>query len=210
MTRRCFVAGAAAIASGYPPQSRAAPVPPRIVSLNWAISETLYVMNVTPIAAAETASYDLVVGQPKTPAATVDIGWQGAPNFEYIAQLSPDIILIQTWQEALRASLERCAPVATVAIQTGDGDVYRRAVDAVRRIGALTGKAAKAEAFLAASESRFASLRAEIGPRPMPPLYLAQMIDDNNLTVFSAGSLFDAVLSKLGLTNAWQGQPTLL
>ncbi|MGV1793351.1 ABC transporter substrate-binding protein [Rhizobium sp. A37_96] len=210
LTRRRFIAGAAASLAGYPLASKAAAAERKIVSLNWAISETLYALGITPIAAAETASYDLVVGQPRTPAATVDVGLQGAPNFEYIAQLSPDIILIQTWQESLRAPLERCAPVETIGIHTGEGDVYQHACDAVRKIGALTGRAAESEAFLAGVEARFASLRKNVQARSVAPLYLVQMIDDNNLTVFSRGSLFDAALSKLGLINAWQGEPTLL
>ncbi|MFT4001301.1 MAG: ABC transporter substrate-binding protein [Rhizobium sp.] len=208
--RRRFIAGAAATLIGYPLTSKAAPQERRIASLNWAISETLYGLGITPIAAAETASYDLVVGQPRTPATTVDIGLQGAPNFEYIAQLSPDIILIQTWQESLRAPLARCAPVETIGIHTGEGDVYRHACDAVRKIGALTGRVVESETFLAGVEARFASLRKSMQAKPMVPLYLVQMIDDNNLTVFSRGSLFDAALSKLGLVNAWQGEPTLL
>lgn len=178
--------------------------------MNWAISETLYAMGIVPAAAAETASYDQVVGQPRTPPATVDIGLQGAPNFEYIARLRPDVILIQTWQESLRSQLERCGPVMTIGIHTGEGDVYQHACDAVRKIGVLTDRREEAETLLVETERRFTSLREEMRRRPIPPLYLAQMIDDNNLTVFSRGGLFDAVLAKLGLVNAWQGQPTLL
>jgi ferric hydroxamate transport system substrate-binding protein len=207
-TRRLFLGGVSAFLWSWPCSSRAGAS--RLASLSWAVSETLYALGAIPVAAAETQLYDTVVGSPATPAGTVDVGLQGAPNLEYLAQLEPDIIFIQSWQEDLRAALGRCGRVESVALYTGQGDAFINACAATRKIGADAGMDAHAGALIAQSEERLEILRDRLKARELRHLLLVQMIDEANLTVFTGGSLFDGVIRRLGFTNAWTGAPTLL
>ena len=208
IARRQFLSGAAAAMALRPYPAKAAG--PRLVSLSWAVSETLYAMGVAPVAAAETALYDSVVRQPETPASTVDIGLQGAPNLEYLAQLSPDIVIIQSWQDNLRPALERCADVETVDIYTGVGDAFAHARDAARKLGTIAAMPARADGLVLQCDARLEMLRRRLRPGANTACLLVQMIDETNLTVFTAGSLFDGALTRLGLQNAWPGPPSLL
>lgn len=208
LPRRQFLAGAAAAITLRPRPADASG--PRLVSLSWAISETLYAMGMAPVASAETALYDSVVREPETPASTVDIGLQGAPNLEYLAQLSPDIVVIQSWQDNLRPSLQRCAAVETVDIYTGAGDTFANAREAVRKLGVIAAMPMAADELLMQCDARLTVLRQRLRPVAQTACLLVQMIDESNLTVFTAGSLFDGALARLGLRNAWQGPPTLL
>lgn len=207
LPRRRFLAGAAATLFQGAPVLAAGK---RLASMSWAVSEMLYAMGVTPIAAAETAGYDDVVGDPATPRETVDIGLQGSPNIEYLARLAPDLIVIQSWQQGLRAALKRCGRVESLEIYTGRGDVYANACDAAHRLGQFAGEEGKADDLVAASDARLAMLGASLRRIAVPGVCLVQMIDNNNLTAFTKGSLFDAVFTRMGLQNAWQAPPSLL
>ena len=43
-------------------------------------------------------------------------------------------------------------------------------------------------------------------PADLPPLLVVQFIDERHVRVFGRGSLFEAVMQRLGLRNAWQGE----
>lgn len=207
LPRRQFLAGAAAT---FLQSNAALAAGMRIASMSWAVSEMLYAMGATPIAAAETAGYDDVVGDPATPRETVDIGLQGAPNIEYLARLAPDVIVIQSWQQGLRTALERCGRVESLEIYNGRGDVYTNACDAARRLGELVGESRKADNLVIDSNARLAMLGASLQQNASPGICLVQMIDGNNLTAFTKGSLFDGALTRMGLQNAWRAPPSLL
>lgn len=207
LPRRQFLAGAAAtlfqsgtaLAAGM-----------RIASMSWAASEMLYAMGVTPIAAAETAGYDAVIRDPATPHETVDIGLQGTPNIEYLARLAPDLIVIQSWQKGLRTALERCGRVEMLEIYNGRGDIYSNACDAAHTLGDLIGEKKKADDLVITSDAWLATLGASLQQMTAPGICLVQMIDSNNLTAFTRGSLFDGAITRMGLQNAWRAPPSLL
>jgi len=207
-TRRVFSLGLAALAAARPAWAQASSGP-RIASLNWALSETLYAVGVAPVAAAELAGYARMVGDPPTPPGVADLGFQSEPSLELLAALKPDLILIQDWQSAQRAVLERLGRVESFAIFSGNRDPYPAAREAMLRCAELAGvalagvRAADAiDAVLAAGEARLAA-RAE------RPVYLVQALDPANLVVYSQGSLFHSVLERLGLRNAWAGPAAL-
>jgi iron complex transport system substrate-binding protein len=43
-------------------------------------------------------------------------------------------------------------------------------------------------------------------PAELPPLLVVQFIDERHVRVFGRHSLFEAVMQRLGLRNAWQGE----
>ncbi len=183
----------------------------RIVSLNWATSETLYALGVRPVGAAEIPGYDRMVGYPPTPSGVVDVGFQGDPNLELLASLRPDLLLIQSWQAAARPLLERFAPVEAFTVyDRGAGDPVAAASDMALRIADLAGHSAAGPDLVARVERVFSDCATRLRAAEAQAVLLVQALSPTNLVVFTRGSLFDSVMKRIGLTNAWSKSPTLL
>jgi iron complex transport system substrate-binding protein len=89
---------------------RASSLPaPRLVVLDWGLVETLLALGVIPTGVAEIDGYHDNVVEPRVPAQVADVGLRLAPNLEWLQQLSPDYILINSSQESQREILERIA-----------------------------------------------------------------------------------------------------
>jgi len=183
----------------------------RVISLNWALSETLYAMGITPIGAAEIAGYERMVGYPSTPAGIIDLGFQNNPNLELLSTLDPDLILIQSWQAAGRPALERFAPVESFALYNrGKGDPLEASREAVNRLAELCGNPAAGSSLLSRTDQSFADCAKRLLTTDQRPILLVQALSPTNLVVFTSGSLFDSAMHHIGLVNAWSKPPTLL
>ncbi|MFC5836660.1 ABC transporter substrate-binding protein [Aeromonas bestiarum] len=181
-----------------------APVP-RIATVDWTIAETLLALGVTPLAVGDVSSYRAWVGEPLLPAAVVDIGLRAQPNRELLAELKPDRILISPLAAPLAPTLSRIAPVQSIALYDPQTDLWQRLHEATLTIAALVNKTAEAERLLAGLDRDLAQMRAEL-PADLPPLLVVQFIDERHVRVFGRHSLFEAVMQRLGLRNAWQGE----
>lgn len=181
-----------------------APVP-RIATVDWTIAETLLALGVTPLAVGDVSSYRAWVGEPLLPAAVVDIGLRAQPNRELLAELKPDLILISPLAAPLAPTLSRIAPVQSIALYDPQTDLWQRLHEATLTIAALVNKTAEAERLLAGLDRDLAQMRAEL-PADLPPLLVVQFIDERHVRVFGRHSLFEAVMQRLGLSNAWQGE----
>lgn len=214
-TRRSLLSAIPSLAMAYAlPTSAAAEANRpklRVVSLNWAMSEMLYAMNLTPIAAAEIAGYERMVGYPPTPPDVIDLGFQINPNLELLSRIEPDLILIQSWQAAGRPILERFAPVESFTLyDRGKGDPIEAARGVALRLASLCGNPAVACDFLSRMDQSFADCAKRIAAKEQRPILLVQALSPTNLVVFTGGSLFDSAMRRIGLQNAWSKSPTLL
>ena len=178
---------------------------PRIATVDWTVAETLLALGVTPLAMGDVASYRAWVGEPALPAKVVDIGLRMQPNRELLAELKPDLILISPLMASLEPSLSRIAPVQSIALYEPDADLWQRLHEATRTIAALVGKSAEAEQLLTALERDLARMKEQV-PADTQPLLVVQFIDERHVRVFGRHSLFEAVMQRLGLRNAWQGE----
>ncbi|HEH9406141.1 TPA: ABC transporter substrate-binding protein [Aeromonas bestiarum] len=178
---------------------------PRIATVDWTIAETLLALGVTPLAVGDVSSYRAWVGEPLLPAEVVDIGLRAQPNRELLAELKPDRILISPLAAPLAQTLSRIAPVQSIAFYDPQTDLWQRLHEATLTIAALVNKTAEAERLLAGLDRDLAQMRAEL-PADLPPLLLVQFIDERHVRVFGRHSLFEAVMQRLGLRNAWQGE----
>lgn len=187
------------------PQADAAKSVPRIATVDWTIAETLLALGVTPLAMGDVESYRAWVGEPRLPAEVVDIGLRAQPNRELLAELKPDLILISPLAAPLEPTLSRIAPVQSIALYEPDTDLWQRLHEATLTIAALAGKTAEAERQLATLERDLAQMKGQL-PTDLPPLLVVQFIDERHVRVFGRHSLFEAVMNRLGLRNAWQGE----
>lgn len=184
--------------------SASAPLP-RIATVDWTIAETLLALGVTPLAVGDAGPYQAWVGEPRLPAGVVDIGLRTQPNRELLAELKPDRILISPLAAPLAPPLSRIAPVSTIALYDGQTDLWQRLHEVTLTLARIVGKTAEGERLLAGLDRDLASMQAGL-PADLPPLLVVQFIDERHVRVFGRHSLFDAVMTRLGLRNGWQEQ----
>lgn len=178
---------------------------PRIATVDWTIAETLLALGVTPLAVGDAGPYQAWVGEPRLPAGVVDIGLRTQPNRELLAELKPDRILISPLAAPLAPTLSRIAPVSTIALYDGQTDLWQRLHEVTLTLARMVGKTAEGERLLAGLDRDLASMQAGL-PADLPPLLVVQFIDERHVRVFGRHSLFDAVITRLGLRNGWQEQ----
>jgi iron complex transport system substrate-binding protein len=184
--------------------AQAAP-PQRIAVIDWGIAETLLGLGVTPIAVAQTEGYRRWVGAPALPEEVVDLGLRVEPNLELLSQLKPDLILITPQFAASRAQLERIAPVHSLAIYTREAEGYIGAQQVTRELAALLEREAEGEALIERVEARLLQVRQHLSQYSLPTLYIATFLDTRHVRLFGKQSLYQGVLDRVGLHNAWQG-----
>ncbi|WP_083586080.1 ABC transporter substrate-binding protein [Chelatococcus daeguensis] len=185
----------------------AAPVPARrIVALDWGLAETLIAIGAPPVGVPETRTYADWVISPALPPGTADVGLRVEPNLEILQQLAPDLILAIAEHETIRPLLERIAPVLSLPIYGPQGTPYTVAQAATRRLGAVTGRTAEAEALIFRAEETMVSARARLAASGNArPVVIASFLDGRHVRIYARHGLFDAVLQRIGLANAWHG-----
>lgn len=182
-----------------------------VVALDWTLAETLTGLGVRALGVGQSATYASWVKQPELPQGTRDLGLRTQPNLEQLAALAPDDILISPMLASLAPRLSAIAPVTSIAIYTPDADTWQTLVAATRQLGKLTQRQPQAEQLIRLSSARMAGYNAALrqqvarrGETPLP-LLMVQFMDDRHVRIFGANSLFQAVIERLGIDNAWQG-----
>ena len=179
---------------------------PRIATVDWTIAETLLALGVTPLAVGDAGPYQAWVGEPRLPAGVVDIGLRTQPNRELLAELKPDRILISPLAAPLAPTLSRIAPVSTIALYDGQTDLWQRLHEVTLTLARMVDKTAEGERLLAGLDRDLARMQARL-PADLPPLLVVQFIDERHVRVFGRHSLFDAVMTRLGLRMAGRSRP---
>ena len=179
--------------------------PQRIITVDWTVAETLLLLGVTPLGVAQKAAYDDWVAAPALPAEVVDVGLRMQPNRELLAALQPDLIILSSFYNSIRPTLQQIAPVASVALYQPGEDLWQRLFTATREVAALVGRQRQGERLLQRLQQQLTAIDQCLASRR--PLLVVQFIDARHLRVYGANSLFHAVLQQLHLPNAWQ-RPT--
>ena len=89
--------------------------PERIIALNWAATEALLLLGVTPVGVADRDGYDYWVKKPALPDQVPNIGTRVAPSLEAIAELKPDLIVTSAEMAPAADLLKRIAPTTSSA-----------------------------------------------------------------------------------------------
>ncbi|MBE0404185.1 ABC transporter substrate-binding protein [Halomonas citrativorans] len=177
----------------------------QFATVDWTIAETLVAIDAPISGVAQQKDYYDWVGEPQLPASATDLGLRTQPNFELLAQLAPEQILISPMFAALTPRLERIAPVTSIPLYSPGADTWQEMQALTRQLGELTKRKPQAEQLIANTQVLMESLR-EARP-DTAPLLLVQFMDARHVRIFGDNSLYNAVLGELGLKNAWE-QPT--
>ena len=177
-----------------------------IVSFEPALTESLLGLGVAPRAVVNAGYYREFVSSPELPDDVLDLGPSIEPNLEYLQRLAPELIIGTSWQ--LEGTLlSRIAPLRSFDIYSANAQPYRNAGQVVLELGALVNRRAEAQALLEQTDRLLEQLRVRLAPVSHRPVYIARLNPDGrHLLLFGAKGMYQAVLERLGLRNAYQGR----
>lgn len=174
-----------------------------MAAIDWAMLETAIAIGHMPVAACELIRFREDAVEPQIPADVVDLGLRGAPNFELLQLIRPDLILISPYYTRYEDRLSALAPVLNLPFYSPGEPPFPKAVAALHGLAKAIGDPAAGrraeDAALAALERQSASLAA-FADRPV---CLINIGDARHMRVFGFDSLFGSTLARLGLRNAW-------
>jgi ABC-type Fe3+-hydroxamate transport system substrate-binding protein len=178
----------------------------RIVSLDYGLASTLLSLGVTPAAIAALADWDTWVVEPAMPETVADLGSAWEVNFELLADLKPDLILTTPYLEELKPRLETIAPVLSIPVYDANGgSVLPKAYRATTLLGKTIGLETEASTFLAHADRVFEACRKRLERIAPSPVLLINFMDARHARIYAAPGLYQGVLDRIGLENAWKG-----
>ncbi|MGY4490636.1 ABC transporter substrate-binding protein [Pseudomonas sp. TE3610] len=180
--------------------------PSPLVTLDWSIAQTLLALGAPLAAMAEIDRYRHLVRVPALPASVLELGLRQEPNLELLAQLAPGQIFINSYQNALRERLQAIAPVQAFSFASPQGHPLEQAALTTRQIAQAVGRDAKAQVCIDQLEAQLQQSRQALQGLHDRPLYVISLVDNRRAMVFGHRSLFQDVLDRLGLRNAWSGE----
>jgi ABC-type Fe3+-hydroxamate transport system substrate-binding protein len=187
------------------PQAIASPAPPRIAALGWACAQTLLALGVVPLVIPEIERYGRLVVEPEVPSPVKEIGLRTEPNLELLQSLAPDLIIIDPSLMAALPRLRGVAPVEVFTIFRPGGSPLDTARGSTEALARRLGIEAQCEAYLARFDATMAAAAERLRRDRGAPLYLVSEIARNRALVFGPNSLYQDVLDRFGLQNAWTG-----
>lgn len=181
----------------------AAKPPERIAVLNWGLAQTLLGLGIEPVAIADMPGYRRWVAQPPLPERAADIGRRIEPNMEVLAGTAPDLILTSGYYSRALDRLRGIAAVETLRIYQPGTPALAQAFTVAGRLASRLGRGDA----LASMRGRFERAVAELRRRTEAgaSVYVIRFRDGGHVQVFGGDALFDGVLERAGLSNAWQG-----
>jgi ABC-type Fe3+-hydroxamate transport system substrate-binding protein len=206
LNRRQFLA-CLAVSAGSPFVARiaAAATNLRVASLDWALTETMITLGHDPIAIVGASDWDRFVVEPRLPAGIADLGLQPEINFELLAELKPDLILTSPFIQELEPLLGKIAPIIRLSIfEKGPVPLAQpRAV--TEALGERLECVKATQSFLANADRLFDQFRQRVLALDPLPLMLLNFVDARHARVYGGAGLYQNVLDRLGLSNAWSG-----
>jgi ABC-type Fe3+-hydroxamate transport system substrate-binding protein len=179
---------------------------PRVVSLDFGLTETALALGTVPVGLPDPTDYRLWVIDPVLPDGVLDVGQRTQPNLELLAELAPDLILTIQDHDPILPQLRQIAPVLRQPIYGPQRRPWDRSTEAARTIAARLDRPSAADRLIDGVEQRYAEARSRLGTRRTRPLLLASFLDPRHLRLYGAGSILQDALDRLGLHNAWAGE----
>ncbi|KPP98049.1 ABC transporter substrate-binding protein [Marinobacter sp. HL-58] len=182
--------------------------PKRIVALNWAATEALLLLGVTPVGVADRDGYSVWVKEPELPDKVANIGTRVAPSLEAIAELEPDLIVTSSEMAPASGLLERIAPTYVISVYKEGHRPFEKASEMLTTLGEMLGREDRAEGILADIEQTLDTQRQRLEEAGMTdrPVALVNFLDDRHVRIYAPNSLYQSTLDALGLENAWPRQ----
>lgn len=189
----------------------------RVVALEWSYAEDLLALGVQPVGMADIAGYgDWVNVKPQLEPDVADVGTRQEPSLESIAALNPDLIITDADRHAdIVEQFEQIAPTLLFnPYPAPDEGVteYERMVESFQTIASAVDREEEAETVLADLDAHLAEAANRISSAdpPTEEVVIAQGFSQEQvptIRMFLDTSMAVGVLQRLGLENAWNGEP---
>lgn len=183
----------------------ASKIPDRVVVMDWPLTETLLALGIVPVGVSAPDWYRRVIVEPLLPSDVVNIGLLYSPNYEVLEELAPDLMIITPGHAPARPLLARLAPTLTLGRYMSSAQPYPALRAETMQMAQAVGRSNAGNSLLERTDSVLDEVKARLVPRPELlrwPVVVADLIDDKHLRIYGAGSLLDAMMSKIGVTNA--------
>lgn len=179
--------------------------PERVIALNWAATEALLLLGVTPIGVADRDGYNAWVREPELPEGVANIGTRVAPSLEAIAELKPDLIVTSSEMAPAANLLERIAPTYVVSVYRQGSRPFEKASSMLTTLAEMLNREKRAEAVLNDIDQTLQAQRHRLENAGLTdrPVALVNFLDDRHVRVYAPNGLFQRALNALGLENAW-------
>lgn len=200
-SRRRFLQAAALL--GLSPVAWAGSRPPsRLVVMNWELTESVLALGITPVGVPLPYWYRNTIVEPPLPQTVADVGLLYQPSFEALQALKPDLLILTPGHAPALPLLQRLAPTLTLGRYMRSPQPYPALQAELRTLAAALGRQAQAEALIAHTAHLLQQCRTQLAAFAPRQTLVADLADDRHLRIYGNGSLFDAVLQRLGVSNA--------
>lgn len=179
--------------------------PTRIITLNWAATEALLLLGVTPVGVADREGYRVWVQEPELPDGIANVGTRNAPSLEAIAELRPDLIVTSSEMAPAASLLKRIAPTYVVSVYKKGSEPFAKAVEMLTTLGDMLDREARASAILEDVRKSLNTQRQRLEDAGLTqqPVALVNFMDDRHVRMYANNGLYQSALNALGLENAW-------
>lgn len=177
----------------------------RIVALEWLPVELMLALGVTPYGVADIPNYRMWVNEPVLPDSVIDVGLRTEPNLELLTQMKPSMLVWSAGYGPSPEILARIAPGRGFAFSDGKQPLAQ-ARRSLLEMADLLGKQAAAHRHLAEFDAFIDGLKPRFRQRGERPLLMISLLDSRHVLAFGPNCLFQEVLDRLGVKNAWQGE----
>ncbi len=165
----------------------------------------LLALGVTPYGVADIPNYRLWVNEPALPDSVIDVGLRTEPNLELLTQMKPSFIVWSAGYGPSPEKLARIAPGRGFTFSDGKRPLAM-AQRSLLEMADLLGKTQQAKRHLAEFDALMESLRPRFAGRGDRPLLMISLLDPRHVLVFGENCLFQEVLDRFGIKNAWHGE----
>ena len=188
--------------------ARAAAINPhRIVALEWLPVELMLALGITPYGVADIPNYNLWVNEPKIPYSVIDIGLRTEPNLELLTQMKPSYLVWSAGYGPSAETLARIAPGRGFSFSDGKKPLTM-ARHSLSEMAQLLDVEAVAKEHLDHFDKVIDALEPRVAHRGDRPLLMVTLLDARHMLVFGKNCLFQEVLDRYGIPNAWEGEMT--
>lgn len=187
-------------------KAQAAPISAeRIVALEWLPVELMLALGVTPYGVADIPNYRMWVNEPALPDSVIDVGLRTEPNLELLTQMKPSMLVWSAGYGPSPEILARISPGRSFAFSDGKQPLAQ-ARRSLLEMAEMLDKQAVAQRHLAEFDAFIDGLKPRFKQRGDRPLLMVSLLDPRHMLVFGPNCLFQEVLDRLGVKNAWQGE----
>jgi iron complex transport system substrate-binding protein len=178
------------------------------VSLNHAITQTLLALGVTTFGTASRKSYSQIVVEPELPPTVFDIGTIEEPNLELLAEVRPKAILYSSLWTLHPLVLKKIAPTVDIPLFIDGRNALSLVTDMLNVIAEMVDAQPMAESYANQVQECFAQTRDRLRKLKARTVLGLFSPGPRAMWGYVPGSLFDGVITELGLHNAitaWDG-----